>query len=559
MKTNIIFKTLAFTTLLITACQREVIDNENTVKKGYSLPVTVNVARQDNDDTTRATFNDGTKKLEFSTGDKLFLNGIDDTAGQFAGTLDWVSDGTFSGTITTQNVYSGTADALFGDANWAHATLLPNGYEGYGFLSINGSDYEATLQINKTYSFATSKAAGVEQFSLEQASFYSSGFTLGPQYAILYFTITGLAPSSNVAVALTGDGYNISETVTTNASGAAMFAAGVIGSTNLYNLALSVGGTLVNDTKILAAGKIYSITRNAPLTLEALTAGTIVVSSPKDGMQYSLNGGAKTDVTDGSGIDVVIGDKVAFFGNGKLIPSYYGTQFSGSADVKVYGNIMSLVDEMNYATDTELTDDWAFRGLFQYYEQMKDASGLLLPATTQTESCYYEMFADCTSLTTGPQELPATTLAKECYKSMFDGCTSLTAAPALPAETLADNCYERMFHGCTSLETAPASLPATTLAASCYYEMFSGCEKLTTSPALPAETRADYCYESMFSGCTKLTAAYVKAAYDEYDCWEMFNACTATGVLHTASGNQSSWEEAISNNGWSTWTVVGDF
>ena len=54
--------------------------------------------------------------------------------------------------------------------------------------------------------------------------------------------------------------------------------------------------------------------------------------------------------------------------------------------------------------------------------------------------CYYNMFNDCTSLTTAP-DLPATTLASSCYGGMFYGCTSLTTAPELPATTLAGYCY----------------------------------------------------------------------------------------------------------------------
>lgn len=107
-----IFKTLAFAMLLFTACSREVINDEN----GFPLSATVNVTRQGNEAATKATYNDGTKKLSFSTGDKLFVEGEDKRAGgagKFAGALDWVSGGTFSGTISTQNAYSGTADALF--------------------------------------------------------------------------------------------------------------------------------------------------------------------------------------------------------------------------------------------------------------------------------------------------------------------------------------------------------------------------------------------------------------------------------------------------------------
>ena len=79
MKTKKFFKALALAMLmpamlLTTACSSEddlANNNENTKKKCYELPVTINVTRQGDEGTTRATFNESTKKLEFSTGDKL--------------------------------------------------------------------------------------------------------------------------------------------------------------------------------------------------------------------------------------------------------------------------------------------------------------------------------------------------------------------------------------------------------------------------------------------------------------------------------------------------------
>ena len=120
MKTKNIFKTLAFAILmpamlLTTACGKETVNDENTNGKGFSFPVTVNVTRE-GDDATKATFNDGTKKLSFSTGDKLFVGGWNTSAGAgyFDGALDYDAvSGKFSGTITTQFEYTGTADELF--------------------------------------------------------------------------------------------------------------------------------------------------------------------------------------------------------------------------------------------------------------------------------------------------------------------------------------------------------------------------------------------------------------------------------------------------------------
>jgi hypothetical protein len=91
--------------------------------------------------------------------------------------------------------------------------------------------------------------------------------------------------------------------------------------------------------------------RETPLTLEAKTAGMIVINYPKSGMQYSVNGGEKTAVsTDYTQFvinDVAIGDKVEFYGTGTSLTSYAYSQIKGTAEYYVYGNIMSLVDEYN--------------------------------------------------------------------------------------------------------------------------------------------------------------------------------------------------------------------
>ena len=293
-----------------------------------------------------------------------------------------------------------------------------------------------------------------------------------------------------------------------------------------------------------------------PLTMEAITAGTIVVNSPKTGMQYSLNGDAKQAVST-TAIDVSIGDKVAFYGNGTAITSYYHTTIAGgTAEVKVYGNIMSLVDETDFATNTKLTDWDTFNGLFKNNAKLTDASGLLLPATTLADFCYNSMFYGCSSLTAAP-ELKAETLAGNCYNSMFYGCSSLTAAPALPATTLKENCYYYMFRDCTSLTTAP-ELKATTLANYCCYYMFAGCTSLTTAPKLPATTLAKRCYYAMFYYCTALTNAYVKAAYTTVndECYNMFKGCSADGAkLHTTNDHKTSWDGVMESN----WTVANDW
>ncbi len=271
-------------------------------------------------------------------------------------------------------------------------------------------------------------------------------------------------------------------------------------------------------------------TLSTPLTVEAITAGTIKVTSPKAGMQYSKNGGDKTAVPTDP-INVAVGDKVEFYGNGTAITSYDGTEIAGgTAQVKVYGNIMSLVDETGFADNKTLPANRTFENLFQENVNLTDASGLLLPAMTLKANCYSFMFSYCTNLAAAPKELPATELTSSCCQYMFKGCKALTTAPKLPATTLASNCYAYMFDGCS---------------------------QLTETPKLPATlASAGACYEGMFKNCTSLTTAYVKAAKN-LNCNDMFNGCTADGaVLHTTTASETSWN---TNKPGTNWTINPDW
>ena len=295
MKTKTIFKTLAMAMLmpamlLTTACSSEddVVNNaantETIAKKGYALPVTVNVTRQ-GDATTRATYNESTGKLAFSDDDKLFVSGSATGAGQFAGTLDYdAGSGKFSGTIYTKNLYEGTIDDLL---NGNYATLLPAGYESYDYLEIieYENEYEDLLGENANNSFATSKKLAVEQLSYEHGEYtIGTGFVLEPQNAILNFTVTGFVPNTKVTASLS-DGsplFNIEGDVTTNGSGNATFAMGVSGTRDLNDFTLTVAGnaiTLVSSSKVLAAGKIYNVNRavTPPTLAQTMTTAGMTV------------------------------------------------------------------------------------------------------------------------------------------------------------------------------------------------------------------------------------------------------------------------------------------
>lgn len=193
-----------------------------------------------------------------------------------------------------------------------------------------------------------------------------------------------------------------------------------------------------------------------PLTMFACEPATIHVINPPVGMKYSINNyDNKILITEDIEIPVSPGEEVYFYGNG----TNGATNIVSTNNVELSGNIMSLVDEENFATITTM-EGASFAGLFAGNKDLIgdegtfiiNASGLLLPATTLSQNCYSRMFAGCSLLTDTPVELPALTLAPGCYSNMFEGCGMLSDAPHLPATELVTECYENMFYGCGSLK-----------------------------------------------------------------------------------------------------------
>ena len=215
--------------------------------------------------------------------------------------------------------------------------------------------------------------------------------------------------------------------------------------------AVTVGCTLGTDGKPEAgSGMVYNdgIATSpftywgvvVPLTMEALTNGKIKVVVDENivenkvktaGMQYAVNDGDKKTIKTTTEIDVEKGYRVTFYGNYTFTDCYRGTKISGGdAEVMVYGNIMSLVDETGFASANALSQEYAFTELFYQNTKLKDASGLLLPATKLAPRCYYCMFSGCSELTAAP-ELPATELVKWCYRMMFYKCKNLASVTSL--------------------------------------------------------------------------------------------------------------------------------
>ena len=233
---------------------------------------------------------------------------------------------------------------------------------------------------------------------------------------------------------------------------------------------------------------------------------------------------------------------------GNIMSLLYGDDFEGQIDLTSIRNLFSdcttLVNASELILPTINLSNSCYRNMFENCTSLKTVPEL--PATMLTEYCYYSMFNGCTSLVTAP-ELPATTLASKCYQFMFSGCKSLVTAPELPATTLAEDCYSNMFQGCTSL-TSALELLATTLTSSCYYYMFQGCTSLITAPELPATMLTEYCYSNMFNGCTSLTSApELPATTLASSCYS--NMFYGTNVLPDCSNIDFTSAEVVASGG----------
>lgn len=611
----------AMLAMMATSCNKEIEELTQT-------PITIN-ANYGGGDTKVAYTEDGNEiTAKWETGDELIVcwNGHKNTLTLSSGA--GTASATFTGSITGTPSANSTLVCFVKDKNNPGAvTVSDNGdylytdgtflaqdgtlagaakcnlYYGTCFYG-NGSNISCTFNVNTSMmKFQVYAPAGISEGTPGATLTYKSGstelakatFTVGTDgINIIYLTIpAGHYTGEQTLVYHSGD---ITETETLSST-QANFVAGQTYSKSAY----------------------FNNPIATPLTFEARTAGATVTFTPAAGMtlpiEYSTDG--STWFTYNEPITLLnVGDIVSFRGNNAA----YGMQnahsvFTCSAQCYIYGNIMSLINSLNFPAITTLTEDndYAFYQLFSdqtntrlnidlhptkqfllpalelsnycYYQMFHGCVNMtvapnlpattlaescysymfcgaaittapVLPATIMSEYCYSSMFAECRYLTI-PPDLPATTLANSCYSNMFSGCWSLTTAPELPATSLTSGCYDGMFYDCTQLSSAP-DLPATTLASSCYSNMFYGCRNLTTAPDLPASSMVGWCYSNMFKGCTNLN--HIKCLATDFSVpqsWmnptaDWLNGVSATGTFIKAAG--VSWETGV-NGIPSGWTV----
>lgn len=146
-------------------------------------------------------------------------------------------------------------------------------------------------------------------------------------------------------------------------------------------------------------------------------------------LSYSLDGGITWTALAANAYtpDILEGESIMWKADGLNVSRYhYSIRFYSPNTYGwiVSGNIMSLLHGDNFIGQTVITKQYQFYGIFENCAAIRDASNLILPATTLTSSCYEYMFYGCTRLVNAPV-LPAPVLVQSGYYYMFYGCSSL--------------------------------------------------------------------------------------------------------------------------------------
>ncbi len=319
-----------------------------TPSEGYVTHVVINASRDAG--TTRASYDETSRMLEFTEGDKLYVNCSINDVNEGSGYLQWKSnaDGvaTFEGDMTFTNPLTGTLHEFLSDKDCTMmAILFPKDYESVGCIAVQ----KGIIDFNKAF-VAGSKAKGVEQLSLEWANTYNNGFQLKPETAVLAFTLSGLDANYTYTITVTDDEYSPSGTVTTDDEGVATFCTAFPARERTYTIKIDDMKTWSIDLtptypdislgkKSLEKGYVYNVNRKAHIYFKRIGQSHVGKILAKDALVYDTKAEAEA-VAEGNAVAMIV---------------HAGT-YGNSTDGFEHGLAIALSDETNPAWDSNGTE-----------------------------------------------------------------------------------------------------------------------------------------------------------------------------------------------------------
>lgn len=253
---------------------------------------------------------------------------------------------------------------------------------------------------------------------------------------------------------------------------------------------------------------------NMPFTIEILSIGQdepnckFFIDTNSEYLRYKINNGEWTVFNTADvylQIDnIVVGDKIQVISKTKRTndsepalgeldiwrTDSWDDKIGG--DIKIYGNVMSVIVGDGYLSDLDIKDldlPTTDAGYFTNFidkgrakDILVDADNLWLPYRDLPEYAYKSMFKDYTRLEKAPT-VNANGLAANACKEMFMGCGSLTGSVILKYNYLEPSAFEAAYwgSGVTSAEIDLAKFDTTANnPAMAFYQCFAACQSLAT-------------------------------------------------------------------------------
>lgn len=253
---------------------------------------------------------------------------------------------------------------------------------------------------------------------------------------------------------------------------------------------------------------------------------------------------------------------------------------TGILELKIGGNILTLLDKDVSKFENKRLPDYCFSNLFKGSTAIYDASQLELTPKLSSIGLYQSMFQGCSEMVTSPQKIYLNDMSTDCCRTMFYKCSSLINIPETwcPNVTelgyyvytssgsktwqMAKSCFMSCFRE-TAIKKLP-QLPATTLANTCYGYMFAGCKGLTKQEGwyLPCESfdtsQTKGCYNYMFTDCINLNTIGTKQSNisSDYNLKWLYNINTQGTLFMNRNSTQTTFEWTVKPANWTVSKVL---
>ena len=521
--------------LFVASCTREGFPESNNEQGERLVTISATIPSD-----TKVSYNDGTLKLAWETGDQLMLVGYDDdnvykghkVFTYVAGSNDNFTGETVSGATIYKAYYPAAAvklDENYGayfDKLWqqtqdgnnstthlgdklclcdelGHAINQPftlNSKNNILRLNLTGipADLGTLQRLIWTVEYETGKTRST---SLDFTNYMHTGSEL---IAFLTFDpiVTKIAAGGNVKITLIGDKSYEWKTPTPVANGKTY----TQGNTRYY--------ASVSQGWYEVAPLMYTIRTNDPQTEHGINQPYAPSTNPANLTIYWGDGTENTFLAQNSALSEMRIASHNYTGTG----DYTVTIISDQADTlsKQMPRLTFDQQELLTAVLTPFPnmDAPAFGHTFYKCIQLTTIPADLFRYNVNVTS-FNGLFRDCASLTTIPADLFEHNTLAESFQLTFLNCTGITELPAglFSNNTQAEYFYA-CFKGCTSLTTIQGGLfgDNTNTTVTSFLECFNGCTALNNLPSglfgsdqSATNTQATN-FRECFNGCTSLTA-----------------------------------------------------